>query len=59
MSIMSGSGKRTGDPFKPCPDYPADPRPTLSPGYVLALRWTRLASPALVALAAWAVRRLS
>lgn len=59
MSILSGSGKRTLVPFNPDVPEQATVPATLSPGFVLALRWTRLASPAVVALVAWIVRRLS
>lgn len=59
MRILSDSGKRTGVPFKPLQRVPATLRIQSSPGWVLARRWTQLASPAIVALVAWLVRRLS
>ena len=59
MSILSDSGERTGEAVPPCPTDPATARGGPAPGWVLARRWTQLASPAIVALVAYAVRRLS
>lgn len=59
MSIMSGSGKRARAPKPPRDPHSRSTCGQLAPGWVLARRWTQLASPAVVALVAWIVRRLS
>ena len=59
MSKMSDSGKRTRHRYTPAWSGPDRRRPTISPGWALARRWTQIASPAAVALVAWLVRRLS
>jgi len=59
MSILSDSGERTQLDDQALSDQPASgPAPT-SPGWVLAYRFAWLTSPAVVALVAWIVRRLS
>jgi hypothetical protein len=59
MPEMSDSGKRTKHRYTPVRSGPDRRRPTISPGWGLARRWTQLASPAIVALVAYLVRRLS
>ena len=59
MSILSVSGERTGEAFEPVPPCPESVPAGLGPGWVLAYRFTWLASPAVVAVVAWIVRRLS
>lgn len=59
MSILSDSGERTQLDDQTPSDLPATAPATISPGWVLARRWTQLASPIVVALVTYGVRRLS
>jgi hypothetical protein len=59
MSISSVSGERAQGDDQALSDLPATAPATTSPGWVLARRWTQLASPIVVALVAYWVRRLS
>jgi len=59
MSILSDSGERTQLSDDPLPPGPVSVPAGAGPGWVLAYRFTWLASPAFVALVAWIVRRLS
>jgi len=59
MSIMSDSGERTQEGLQASVPGPESVPAGLGPWWGLAYRFAWLTSPAVVALVAWIVRRLS